>query len=229
MTEMMNKNDEKRPDGKFVQRSLGMTFGENNGEDSAGTRKIEGLAAVYGEVTVIGSYYKFREQIAPGAFDGADMSDVAFYLNHDISKIPMARCRKSRDKNSLEVWADADGLRMRTVLDTENNQDARALCSAIDRGDVDQMSFCFIVDEEKWSDMDQEIPLRTVTKIRQVVEISAVTYPAYDTTKIGFSRAQQSLESDRAALERAKTEYDDRVKSEVCKIDMMKKKILMMH
>ena len=217
-------------DGKYIRRSLDMTFINNdeNKEEKQGTRKIEGLAAVYNQVVEIGSYYKFREQIAPGAFDGADMSDVAFYLNHDISKLPMARCRKTRDKNSLEVWADADGLRMRTEIDTENNADARTLASAIDRGDVDQMSFCFIIDEEKWTDLDQEVPLRTVTKVKKVIEISAVTYPAYDSTEIGFSRAQKALESDKLALENAKKEYEERVKTEFVNLQMMKEKILMM-
>ena len=213
-------------DGKFIQRSLGMIFEENKNEENAGTRKIEGLAAVYDRETVIGGW--FRERIAQGAFDNADMSDVALFMNHDTSKIPMARCRKSRNKNSLEVWADVDGLRMRTELDVENNADARTLCSAIDRGDVDQMSFCFIVDTEEWSDLDSELPLRTISKVKQVVELSAVTWPAYDDTSIGFTRAQKSLESDKAALERAKAAKEERDKENSSQVEMLKKKIQML-
>lgn len=213
-------------DGKYVQRSLGMVFEENKEEENTGTRKIEGLAAVYDKVCEIGCW--FRERIAPGAFDKADMSDVAFYMNHDTSKIPMARCRKSRDKNSLSVWADADGLRMQTELDIENNADSRALISAIDRGDVDQMSFCFVVNSEEWSDLDSEMPTRTITGIKKVVEVSAVTYPAYDDTTIGFARAKKAQESDLAALERAKAEKENREKDEFVNLEIVKKKILMM-
>lgn len=216
-----------QPDGKYIMRSLGMSFISNDSEEKKGTRIVEGLAAVYNKVAEIGCW--FREQIAPGAFDHADLSDVAFYLNHDINKIPMARCRASRDKNSLSVWADGEGLKMKTELDVENNTDSRALCSALDRGDVDQMSFCFIVGEERWTDLDSVMPLRTITSIKKVVEISAVTMPAYEDTSIGFARAQRSLESDRAALEKAKTDEEKRVTDEVCNINMMKQKIAMMN
>ena len=216
-------------DGKYIQRSLGMIFENKDEEEKTGTRKIEGLAAVYDKVCEIKGFWGgFREKIAPGAFDNADLSDVALYMNHDTSKIPMARCRKTRDKNSLEVWADVDGLRMRTELDVENNGDARALCSAIDRGDVDQMSFCFVVDTEEWSDMDSVLPMRTITGIKKVCEVSAVTYPAYDDTEIGFSRAKKALESDRAALENAKREKQEQINKEICNIEVLKKKILMM-
>ena len=211
-------------DGKYVRRSLDMTFDEKKEEEKKNI--IEGLAAVYNSRANIGDW--FYEIIAPGAFDRADMSDVALYLNHDITKLPLARCRKNSSLNSLSVWADADGLRMRTELDTENNADARALCSAIDRGDVDGMSFVFVVDSEEWSDLDSEMPTRTITGIKKVVEVSAVTYPAYDDTTIGFARAKKAQESDLAALERAKAEKENREKDEFVNLQMMKEKILMM-
>lgn len=210
-------------DGKYVRRSLDMTFDENKEEKK---NIIEGLAAVYNSRADIGCW--FHEIIAPGAFDRADMSDVALYLNHDITKLPLARCRKNSSLNSLQVWADADGLRMRTELDTENNTDARALCSAIERGDVDGMSFVFVVDSEEWSDLNSEMPLRTITGIKKVVEVSAVTYPAYDDTTIGFARAKKAQESDLAALERAKAEKENRENAEFVNLQMMKEKILMM-
>ena len=117
---------------------------------------------------------------------------------------------------------------MRTELDVENNADSKALCSAIDRGDVDQMSFCFIVDSEEWSDMDSALPLRTITGIKKVCEVSAVTYPAYDDTEIGFARAKKSLESDQAALESAKRAQQERDKEKFVQLEIVKKKILMM-
>jgi hypothetical protein len=211
-------------DGKYVRRSLDMTFDDNKEEKK---NVIEGLAAVYNSRASIGDW--FYEIIAPGAFDRADMSDVALYLNHDITKLPLARCRKNSNLNSLSVWADADGLRMRTELDTENNADARALCSAIERGDVDGMSFVFVVDSEEWSDLNAEMPTRTITGIKKVVEVSAVTYPAYDDTTIGFARAKKAQESDLAALERAKAEKENREKDEFVELEMKKKKILMMN
>ena len=214
-------------DGKYICRSLEMTFEENKEtEENTGTRKIEGLAVVFNRNTDIGGL--FYETIAPGAFDKTDMSDVALYLNHDNSKLPLARCRKTRSKNSLKIWTDGDGLRMQTELDVENNADSRALCSAIERGDVDGMSFYGVVGSDKWTDLGTDMPKRTILSFKKLCEISAVVQPAYDDTSIGFSRAKKALESDKIALERAKADEDERVKENSAQIEMMKQKIQMM-
>lgn len=219
----MTKND---LDGKWVRRSVDMTFDKNDEKKN----KIEGLAAVFNRRTKIGDW--FEEEIAPGAFDGCDMSDVALYLNHDISKLPLARCRKSRDVNSLEVWVDPEGLRMRTELDTEGNADSKTLCSAISRGDIDGMSITFTIDDCEWRDLEAEypeLPKRRITRIKKLYEISAVVYPAYEDTTIGFERAKKALESDLAALESAKREKDERAKTNFVNLEVKKKKILMMN
>lgn len=182
-------------DGKLIKRNYDFTQTQiENGNE------VSGHAAVFEQSTDIGGW--FAEIIARGAFDKTDLSDVALFLNHDTSKIPLARSRKGNSNSSMKVSVDAQGLFMQATLDAEKNSDARNLISAIERGDISGMSFMFLVDEEDWTNLDTDYPTRRILSISKVFEVSAVTWPAYDGTSI--SARSDSLESDRVALERAK-------------------------
>lgn len=164
---------------------------------------ITGRPIVYNARTDLGM---FDEVIDMGALDGADLTDVRFLVNHDISKIPLARSRRNNGNSTMKFSVDAEGLNLDWVkLDTENNSEARALYSAVERGDISGMSFMFSVDEERWDDLESDHPVRHVVRIGSVVEVSAVTFPAYDATEI-YARGNEVLESARTALERAREE-----------------------
>jgi phage head maturation protease len=95
-------------------------------------------------------------------------------------------------------------MEIRVDLDTENNAEARALYSAVKRGDMSGMSFMFIVDGDSWEDIDTDYPKRTIMSIRKVFEVSAVAFPAYEQTDIQAASEGQTLDSVRASLESAK-------------------------
>ena len=65
------------------------------------------------------------------------------------------------------------------------------------------MSFMFSVAEDQWEDLDSDHPTRHITSIASVVEVSAVTWPAYEATEI-FARGKEALENARTALEKAR-------------------------
>lgn len=184
------------PDGKYIKRCIDFTEVRVNEEGNL----VEGHAAVYGSESRIGNY--FSETIERGAFDKTDLSDVALFLNHKWDEIPLARSRKSIPNSSMRVTPDDKGLFISTQLDIENNANARALISAISRKDISGMSFAFVVGEEDWTELDSDMPKRSIKSISKVLEVSAVTNPAYPTTDI--DARSNSLESDRIALERAK-------------------------
>ena len=92
---------------------------------------------------------------------------------------------------------------IRVKLDTENNAEAKALYSAVQRGDISGMSFMFSIDGESWENLESDHPTRHVTKIGSVVEVSAVTFPAYDATTIN-ARSKEALDSARSAVETAR-------------------------
>ena len=134
---------------------------------------IEGRPVVYGKEADIGGI--FREEIVPGALDKTDLHDVCFLTNHDLNRIPLARSRNNNKNSTLQLTVDKEGLKIRAYLDTENNADARALYSAIERGDITGMSFMFWIEEEGWEDLDTDYPKRFIEKISTIVEVSAVT------------------------------------------------------
>ena len=97
----------------------------------------------------------------------------------------------------MQLLIDNDGLNIRAQLDVENNSEARALYSAVQRGDISGMSFMFSVDTDEWEKQDTDYPTRRIKKIASVVEVSAVTFPAYEQTEIS-TRSAKELESARA-------------------------------
>ena len=168
-------------------------------ENEAGS-VITGRPIVYNSRTDMGY---FDEVIEQGALNTTDLKDVRFLVNHDTSKIPLARSRRNNGNSTMQLDVDDKGLNIKVVLDTENNADARSLYSAVKRGDISGMSFMFGVDGEEWENLDSEHPTRHIKSISSVVEVSAVTFPAYESTEIN-ARCKGALENARSALESAR-------------------------
>ena len=170
-----------------------------------GTAMLSGRPIVYNSLTDLGW---FDEIIDAGALDETDLKDVRFLVNHNTDMIPLARSRRNNENSTMHLTADSEGLSLDWVkLDVENNADARALYSAVQRNDITGMSFMFSVDGELWENLDSEHPTRHITKIGTVVEVSAVTFPAYQDTEIN-ARSKQALDNARAALDKAKEQRD---------------------
>jgi HK97 family phage prohead protease len=91
-------------------------------------------------------------------------------------------------------------------LDIDNNAEAKSLYSAVERGDIDGMSFMFTVDSDKWEDLETEHPTRTITAFNRVFEVSAVTFPAYEQTSIQARGLSEALDNAKDSLENAKAE-----------------------
>lgn len=194
----------------FLQRDFTAEFKALGEDTEKSGHIIEGLAAVYEQETRIFDpiYGEFVEIIRKGAFDDCDLDDVRLLVNHNFDGIALARSRrnnKSDKPNTMQLFVDENGLNNRADLDTVNNSEARALYSAIERGDMDGMSFCMYVPEsgEKWSTRDG-VQYREILKVAKIIEISVVNFPAYTGTNIN----SRSLDSDRRALENARAVLD---------------------
>jgi len=146
------------------------------------------------------------EIIESGALDGADLRDVRFLINHNTDMIPLARSRNNTENSTMQMIVDGEGMKIRVDLDTENNTEAKNLYSAVSRGDISGMSFMFTVASDAWDDIESQHPTRTIRAIDRVLEVSAVTFPAYEATYLStrglsdaLDSAKESLESERAA------------------------------
>ena len=163
---------------------------------------IEGRPIVYGSRTDLGW---FDEIIDAGALDGTDLTDVRFLVNHDLSKIPLARSRNNNMNSTMQLRPNENGLDITARIDIGANADAKALDSAVRRGDISGMSFMFFVDKDAWEDLESDHPTRHITSISRVVEVSAVTFPAYQATEI-YARSNEALDSAKQTLESARAQ-----------------------
>lgn len=106
----------------------------------------------------------------------------------------------------MQMSVGDNGMAIRVDLDTENNVEAKALYSAVERGDISGMSFMFSVDKDAWEDLESEHPTRRIQSIGKVFEVSAVTFPAYEATSIVARGLSEALEGAKESLESAKAE-----------------------
>lgn len=189
---------------------------EINADENEGHR-ITGRPIVYASRTNLGF---FDEIIEPGALNEADLRDVRFLVNHDTRKIPLARSRRNNGHSTMQLSPNENGLDIDVLLDTENNSEARALYSAVQRGDISGMSFMFSVDDEEWENLESDHPTRHIRKIGSVVEVSAVTFPAYESTEIN-ARSKEALDNARSAVETARQQTAKPLDSE---LELLKEK-----
>ena len=172
-------------------------------QDEKHGNMLTGRPIVYDSLTDMGWY---DEIIAAGALDGTDLKDVRFLVNHNTDMIPLARSRNNNENSTMQMSVDDKGMEIRVDLDTENNAEAKSLYSAVERGDLDGMSFMFSVDGDKWDDIESDHPKRTITKLGRVFEVSAVTFPAYEATSISARGLDCALDSAKSSLENVKAE-----------------------
>jgi HK97 family phage prohead protease len=185
---------------------------------------ITGRPIVYNSRTNLG---EFDEIIESGALMSTDLTDVRFLVNHDLSKIPLARSRRNNGNSTMQLTVDNMGMNIRVTLDTENNSEARALYSAVQRGDISGMSFMFGVSDEEWENLESEHPTRHIRGISTVVEVSAVTFPAYDSTEIN-ARSKEALDNARSSLDKARQQSATSVDTDEIELAKAKTKILIM-
>ena len=181
---------------EVVIRSLPAAF-ETREENGMGI--IEGRPVVLNSVTDLGFC---DEVIDSRALTGTDLTDVRLCLNH-VTDYVYARSRQNNGNSTMQLFVDEAGLRFVASLNIESSPKAQDYYSAVKRGDMDKMSFMFSIDGYEWENLESDHPTRRITKIGTIYEISAVTFPAYNSTSIE-ARDASVLESIRRELERAR-------------------------
>lgn len=148
---------------------------------------VEGYATTFNQPYLLydGGDYRVMEQIAPTAFAQCDMTDVIMQYDHE------GRVFARNRNNTLALSIDATGLKI--TADLGGTDIGRQLYQEIKGGYTDKMSFGFVVaEDQRTSTMDYntgvETVLRTITKIKKLYDVSAVSIPANDMTSISARR-----------------------------------------
>ena len=118
----------------------------------------------------------YYERIAPDAFEGADLSDVVFRIDH------VGRVYARTSAGSLDVWTDEHGLANRT--DLSRTQKAKEIFDDIKAGNYPQMSFCFTVADQHF---DRATHTRVIDRIAKVYDVSPCAFVANPTTELGIA------------------------------------------
>lgn len=194
------------------QREFRMESAEQNGNT------IRGYAAVYNSDSEwMGGFY---EQIATGAFDGVMDNDVRAYFNHDenllLGRVSSGTLRISTDKRGLFY-----------EVDLPNTTYANDLAELMKRGDVNQSSFAFLIEKDRWEQRDG-VTYRIIEKVSRLLDVSPVSQPAYPDATSELKRdleTETKEEAKAASVEDTESEVVE-TKDEGTDIYLYKSKIL---
>lgn len=176
---------------------------EVRSDDAGAPTGIAGYASVtevpYEVQDWLGPY---TEVVRSGAFAKTlkEQDDVRLLLNHE--GLPLARTksetltlREITDPSEDPQGKDQTGLWVEADLDSRSSL-ANDVKLAMERGDLDEMSFAFQVLRQQWSpDFEQ----RDILEVR-LFDVSVVTYPANPATSVGLRDAADvdTLDDDQA-------------------------------
>ncbi len=136
---------------------------------------VEGYAAKYEPyILFYDGDTPIYERFEHGCFDGCDMSDIVYLVNHE------GRVLARTSNGSLIAEADDVGLFMAADLG-RTNAARDHYDDDIKTGMITKMSWRFATGEYYF---DQDTNTLVHTKIRKVYDVSAVSIPANDNTEI---------------------------------------------
>ena len=164
-----------------------------DGEQDAKTNRVHGYASTFMEPYTLyeDSEIRIQEQVAPDAFQDADMSDVIMQYDHQ------GRVFARMSNGTLTVEPDDHGLAI--SADLGGTEIGRQLYEEIRGGYTTKMSYGYTVpdDGESWERSSLEdgriLHLRTVNRIKKVYDVSAVSLPANDGTAISVRNLSEGV------------------------------------
>jgi HK97 family phage prohead protease len=189
----------------LVKRQYHAALGAVKRSDEDQSLRVSGHAAVFGQRTVIGSTrHGFVEQVHPKAMADVLDDDVRYLENHD--GLPLARTKSG----TMQLSIDNVGLRTDADL---NPVAGLNHFSAIERGDLDQMSFAFTIELDEVRQLPSDDPdfpdmvERTILKVGRLYDVSGVTFPAYEGADVGVRsmNIEDQEREIRSVLDRAAT------------------------
>ena len=194
------------------QREFRMEQAEQNGNT------IRGYAAVYNSDSEwMGGFY---EQIETGAFDDVLDNDVRAYFNHDenllLGRVSSGTLRISTDKRGLFY-----------EVDLPNTTYANDLVELMKRGDVNQSSFAFLIEKDRWEQRGGTT-YRIIEKVSRLLDVSPVSQPAYPDATSELKRdleTETKEEAKAASVENTESEVVE-TKAEDSDLYLYKSKIL---
>lgn len=191
-----------KKDREYRDMTMEIRTAEN--EEAPEERKVvRGYASTFNEPYTLFETddWRFNEVVDARAFDNTDMSDVIMQYDHE------GRVFARMSNNTLTVIPDEKGLLIEA--DLGGTELGRQLYEEIRGGYTNKMSFGFTVDGEDildTKDVDgKDLTVRTITSVRKLYDVSAVSLPANDATSISVRNLTDG-EIERIQAERLEAE-----------------------
>ena len=169
-----------------------------------GAKFIEGYFIRYNSETEL--WPGMFEEIKPEAVNKSlTENDVRCLFNHD-SAFVLGRTGNS----TLQLKSDSNGLWGRVQIN-ENDKAAMDVYARIERGDINACSFGFIPLRESVENRDDGTVKFIVEEV-DLIEVSAVTFPAYKDTSIAARQKDLEVHQKRA-IEARKLKLKERMQN----------------
>lgn len=161
---------------RFLSSPLAPASGDEHEKRFDTEFYVEGYASTFNDPYVLFEDWdgnEYREIISPDAFADADMGDVIMQYDHEgkvLARMSNGTLIVEPDEHGLFVAADLGG-----------SQAARDLYEEISNGLVTRMSWAFSVGADEY---DRDSKTTTITRVKKVYDVSAVSLPADPNTEI---------------------------------------------
>ena len=167
----------------------------------------------------------FRETIAPEAVDGVfEKSDVFLLYNHDKSKGFLAR--NKRGKGSLAIDVREDGVYFSFA--PGNDDLSMYIKDRIQRGDLDEMSWAFTVEQDTWTKGADGVYDRVINRFDHIYDLSIVDQSYYGIegavkcARFAEIQEQERLENEARMAEEERLAQEKREAEEAEKAEKLK-------
>ena len=188
---------------EYRDMTMEIRSAENEEVEQEERKVVKGYASTFNEPYTLyeDDDWRFDEVVDSRAFDNTDMSDVIMQYDHE------GRVFARISNDTLTVVPDEKGLLIEA--DLSGTELGRQLFEEIKGGYTNKMSFGFTVDGEERRDIKnadgKTVTVRTITSVRKLYDVSAVSLPANDATSISV-RTLTDGEIERIRAERLEAE-----------------------